>query len=134
MRREAATNNLPASVRVICRFDRINNRTFKCASSSETLRLIVANGTLSFRDAAEMLPASETASKADIASSRSIVRFPNFGRYPPSLSPYGSAWNAPRVENLETRTRHDEEHHAKQNTCGCDRRYGAFGVRMGANR
>jgi uncharacterized protein (DUF1330 family) len=61
------------------------------------LRLIVAKGTLSLRDAAEMLPASATATKTDIASNRSIVGFPNNGRDPLSLPSYGFVWNAVKI-------------------------------------
>ena len=69
------TKALPASVNTTWRFDRVNSRVFRCPSSAEILRLTVANGTRSFRDAAERLPASTTMRKNDIASSRSISAF-----------------------------------------------------------
>ena len=70
----------PASVSSTLRVDRISSRAFKCFSSSAILRLTVASGDRSFRDAAEILPASATATNKVIASSRSIGRFPDFGR------------------------------------------------------
>jgi uncharacterized protein (DUF1330 family) len=65
----------------------------------------VAKGTLSFRDAAEMLPVSTTASKTDIASKRSIVGFPNNGRGPLSLPSYGLVWNALEIATRKRETR-----------------------------
>ena len=69
------------------RLERLNSRAPKCASSSETLRLTVASGTLSLRPAAERLPVSTTLSRIDMASRRSM-RLPSFERTPPDTGAY----------------------------------------------
>src|SRR5690348_2536184 len=75
MRLDAATNDRPASVKTNARLDRLNNLVSRCASSSDTLRLTVANGDFCRRAASDKLPASATARTTDMASKRSIGGF-----------------------------------------------------------
>src|SRR3984957_14874859 len=73
IRLQAATYELPASVRTSLWLDRLNSFVRRCDSRSETLRLTVARGAWRRRAAADRLPASTTVKKIDIASRRSIA-------------------------------------------------------------
>lgn len=63
------------AVSVSLRVDLVNSLVLRSASNSETLRLMVGNGTLSLRLAAEKLPASTEAISKDMASRRSMAPF-----------------------------------------------------------